>query len=171
MSNGPFEISASKKWSDDLWFIDQNKRNPIDNSGYFIINEGIAEGTILGANLCTFNLLQATEYFPNLDSSILFFEDDAGSLPHFFDRDLQSVIHLPDFKKVKGLVIGRFQNESKMTNKLLTKIIKTKKELNNLPVIANVDFGHTDPKITFPIGEEVRITVKENKTKIEILKH
>lgn len=52
----------------------------------------------------------------------------------------------------------------------LTKIIKTKKELDNIPVIANVDFGHTDPKITFPIGGEVEITTIK-KTSIKIEKH
>ncbi|MBI5127350.1 LD-carboxypeptidase [Candidatus Roizmanbacteria bacterium] len=171
MSDDPFEISASKEWSDDLWFIDQNNRKLVGNPGFLVVNKGNAEGTILGANLCTFNLLQATEYFPNLENSILFLEDDAGSLPHFFDRDLQSVIHLPDFKKVKGLVIGRFQKESKMTNELLIKILKTKKELEDLPIVANIDFGHTDPKTTFPVGGEVKIIAEENKTKIEILKH
>ena len=170
MSDEPFNIESSEKWNDDLWFLDQNKRDPINNEGHLVINKGVAEGTILGANLCTFNLLQATEYFPNLDNAVLFLEDDAGSLPHFFDRDLQSVIHLPDFNKVKGLVIGRFQKASKMTSDLLIKIIKTKKELNGLPIIANVDFGHTDPKITFPVGGEVKIKAQE-KGIIEVVKH
>lgn len=93
------------------------------------------------------------------------------SQAHHFDRDLQSLIHLSDFNKVKGIVIGRFQKKSKTTNQLLTKIIKTKKELDNLPVIANVDFGHTDPKITFPIGGEIHLIAKKNKTLIKILRH
>jgi len=53
---------------------------------------------------------------------------------------------------VKGLVIGRFQQGSQMTKAFLRQIITTKKELMKLPVIANVDFGHTLPMITFPIG-------------------
>ena len=171
MSDKPFEIKASDRWSDDLWFMNQDKRNLINNPGHLVINEGVAEGKILGANLCTFNLLQATEYFPDLDGSVLFLEDDAGSLPYFFDRDLQSLIHMSDFKKVKGLVIGRFQKGSEITNELLRKIIKTKKELDNLPVVTNVDFGHTDPKITFPIGGVIRIVAKINKSIIEISKH
>ncbi|HEX7542816.1 MAG TPA: LD-carboxypeptidase, partial [Patescibacteria group bacterium] len=92
------------------------------------------------------------------------------TVPHTFDRDLQSLIHLPDFSKVKGLVIGRFQKKSNMTDGLLTKIIKTKKEFDKIPVIANVDFGHTDPKITFPIGGEVKIVVLKNKVSIKITK-
>lgn len=171
MEERPFEIISSEFWSDDEWYMDQNKRELIDNSGYLTINPGSAEGTILGANLCTFNLLQGTEYFPDLTNSILFLEDDYETVPHTFDRDLQSLIHLSDFNKVKGLVIGRFQKKSNMTNDLLIKIIKTKKELDNIPVIAGVDFGHSDPKITFPIGGEVKISVNKNKSLIEILKH
>lgn len=171
LSDEPFEIMSSENWSDDLWYKDQKNRNLIRNDGFLIINEGEATGTIIGANLCTMNLLQGTEFFPDLTESVLFIEDDEESLPHTFDRDLQSLIHLPDFKNVKGIAIGRFQKASKITNEVLIKIIKTKKELDHVPVIANIDFGHTDPKITFPIGGEARLVIKENGTKIELLKH
>lgn len=171
MGDDPFEVKPSESWSDDEWYIDQNKRNLIKNSGWVIINEGMAKGTILGANLCTFNLLQGTEYMPGLENSVLFLEDDADTNTALFDRDLQSLIHLPDFQKVKGIVIGRFQKNSKVEEKLLKQIIKTKKELNDIPVIANVDFGHTDPKITFPVGGDVKIVASKSESNIEILKH
>lgn len=167
MEDGVFEIKPSKSWSDDEWYLDQDKRNLIDNKGYLVINDGRAEGTLLGANICTFNLIQGTQYFPKLEDSILFLEDDYETQPHEFDRNLQSLIHLPDFNKVKGLVVGRFQKKSNMTDDLLVKIIKTKQELKNIPVIANVDFGHSDPKITFPIGGDVKM----NGGKIAITKH
>lgn len=122
-------------------------------------------------NLCIFNLLQGTEYFPNLANSILFLEDDEESAPHDFDRDLQSLIHLPEFTKVKGLVIGRFQNASEMTKEKLIQIIKTKKELHNMPVVTGVDFGHTDPKITFPIGGQVELELTKSSTSIKITRH
>jgi muramoyltetrapeptide carboxypeptidase len=169
MVDEPVEIAPSKEWTDDAWYMDQDKRNPIKNDGWLVINKGKATGTILGANLCTFNLLQGTEYMPSLKDSVLFLEDDDTSKYVDFDRNLQSLIHLPDFKGVKGIVIGRFQNVSKMTNEKLIKIIKTKAELKNIPVIANVDFGHTSPIITFPIGGEVSIDTK--KESIVISKH
>ncbi len=171
LTDDPFEVIPSEKWSDDVWYLDQKNRNLISNEGHLIINEGEAKGTLLGANLCTFNLLQGTEYFPDLKDSILFIEEDEGALAHEFDRNLQSLIHLPDFSGVKGIVVGRFQKASKITNDLLIKIIKTKKELDSIPVIANVDFGHTDPKITFPIGGEVELIAKNGQIKLEILKH
>ncbi len=171
LSEQAFEIKPSLKWSDDAWYKNQNQINLIDNNGFLIINKGKAVGTIIGANLCTFNLLQGTEYFPDLENSILFIEDDGASLPHSFDRDLQSLIHQARFNLVKGIVVGRFQKASNITNEILIKIIKSKKELNNLPIIANVDFGHTDPKITFPIGGEVNLEAQNNQIKLEILCH
>lgn len=169
MEENPFEILSSSQWSDDEWYINQEDRKLINNKGYLIIQEGDAEGTVLGGNLCTFNLLQGTEYFPKAESATLFIEDDYTSEPHTFDRDLQSLIHQPEFKNVRGIVIGRFQKKSNMTNDLLTQIIKTKKELKNLPIVANADFGHTDPKITIPIGGTVRLHAMKQTTKIEFI--
>jgi len=162
MSDDEFAIEPSETWTDDVWYKDQDKREVMKNDGWLVINKGAASGTLLGANLCTFNLLQGTEYMPNLKDSVLFLEDDEdGSKNDGFDRDLQSLIHQPSFKGVKGIVIGRFQKTSNVTKEKLIKIIKSKAELKNIPVIANVDFGHTSPIITFPIGGEVRMDTKK----------
>ncbi len=166
-----YKTIPSLKWSDDLWANNQANRTFYDNEGYWIINEGKAEGTIIGANLCTFNLLQGTEFMPSLKNAVLFLEDDSETRPHTFDRDLQSLIHQPNFEQVKGIVIGRFQKESGVTRDLLTEIIRSKKELSSLPIIANADFGHTTPMMTFPIGGTVQILAMNNKPEIEIIKH
>ncbi|MBY3621985.1 LD-carboxypeptidase [Acinetobacter sp. CUI P1] len=157
MDNKEVVVKPSKHWSDDEWYLDQENRVFIRNEGPFIINDGEAKGTIVGGNLCTLNLLQGTEYMPSLKNSILFLEDDYESSPATFDRDLQSLIHQPDFEHVKGLVIGRFQQGSRMTKNLLTKIITSKEELSDIPVIADVDFGHTSPMITFPVGGQASL--------------
>lgn len=159
-------ITHSEKWSDDLWFLDQENRTFINNEGPYVINGGEAQGTIIGGNQCTLNLLHGTEYMPSLVNSILFLEDDYEAHPQTFDRDLQSLIHQPSFGEVRGVVIGRFQKSANMNKELLIKIIKSKRELDKIPVIADVDFGHTSPLITFPIGGQASIKA-DNKT-IEI---
>lgn len=171
MSSKPFEVKASKEWSDDPWYKDQENRHFIKNEGYHVINHGEARGTVIGGNLCTFNLLQGTEFMPSIKNSVIFLEDDEETRPHTFDRDLQSLIHQPGFDTVKGLVIGRFQKVSNMSQKLLDKIIKTKKELDNIPIMSGVDFGHTAPQITFPIGGITRMSVSKGKAELEIIKH
>jgi muramoyltetrapeptide carboxypeptidase LdcA involved in peptidoglycan recycling len=169
--NNKMNIFPSKEWSDDPWYMEQDKREFIKNRGYLVINEGEAEGKIIGGNLCTFNLLHGTEFMPSLKDSILFLEDDDVSNDVTFDRDLQSIIHQPGFEKVKGIVIGRFQKKSDVSNDKLMKIIKTKKELDNIPVIANADFGHTTPIFTFPIGGKAKLIANKKDIFLEIIEH
>lgn len=164
-------LKPSEFWSDDYWFKNQEERILEKNSGWKIINEGKAKGVIIGGNLSSINLLQGTEYFPSLKNTVLFVEDDEESKLGNFDRDLQSLLHLPDFDQVQALLIGRFQKNSQIKIEQLTKALKAKKELTNMPVIADVDFGHTDPIFTFPIGEEAEIMVsKAEGIKLEITK-
>jgi muramoyltetrapeptide carboxypeptidase LdcA involved in peptidoglycan recycling len=166
-----FTVVPSESWSDDGWFPEQEKRKLFTNDGWWVINKGSATGKILGANLCTFNLLQGTEFFPDISGAILFLEDDSDSKVVNFERDLQSIIHLPNFNEVKGIVIGRFQNASVIKIDQLIKIVKTKKELSNIPILANVDFGHTDPMITFPIGGDVELIISDKEKVLRIGKH
>lgn len=171
---GPFELKPSEFWSDDPWYIDQNKREFIPNPGYTVINPGRAQGRIVGGNIGTLGLLRGTEFMPPLKDSILFAEDDEmpGALTDVvFDRDLQAMIHLPDFSGVKAIVIGRFQKASKMTVDKIRKIVSTRRELKDIPIVYGVDFGHTDPYITFPIGGLAELEADGENVKIRILEH
>lgn len=166
-----FEIKASSEWSDDAWFIDQENRKFEKHEGMFVINEGEAEGDIIGGNLCTLNLLQATPYMPNIENKILFLEDDNLSGDIFlmeFDRNLQSLMHMPEFKTVKGIVLGRAEIASCMNEEKWKKLIKNKPELALIPVIGNVNFGHTTPIMTFPVGGHVKLIAKESEIKLLI---
>ncbi len=68
-SKEPFDIKPSEKYSDEIWANEQLKINFIENEGFWIINEGIAKGKILGGNQCSFNLLQGTQYMPKINTN------------------------------------------------------------------------------------------------------
>ncbi len=173
-SKSTINIKPSDTWSDDAWFLDQGNRVFHENKGYIILNPGEAEGVIIGGNLCTLQLLQGTEYMPSIKDSILFIEADSITAEHCvveFDRDLQSLLHQPDFATVRGLVIGRFETKFGMSLEKLKLLIKSKQELRNIPIIAGADFGHTMPMFTFPIGGMGRIKAADNSVSIELTKH
>ena len=88
---------------------------------------------------------------------ILFLEDDEEAHLLNFERNLQALINQDDFKNVKGLVIGRFQKASKVTREELEFILKNKPELHNMPIIANIDMGHTTPINTIALGGHAEI--------------
>lgn len=171
MEESNFNLTPSKEWSDDPWYIDQEKREFISNEGYWVMNSGNASGRVVGGHARCFNALQGTQYWPGLEGSILVLEEDAEINPPLFDRQLQSIIHQSDFSGVKGILIGRFQKETEMTQELLKKIIDTKVELKNIPIIANVDFGHTTPLATLPIGGMIEFSASTNNCEIKIVEH
>lgn len=171
MSNAPFEVEQSPVWSDDQWYLRQNEREFIPNEGYLVLNEGTAEGTVVGGNLASLNLLQGTPFMPPLRNSILFVEEDFTCDALDFDRNFQSLLHLPEFSGVKAVVIGRFQKKSLVSDEKLTKLIRNKAELAHIPVVANASFGHTQPHFPVPIGGRCKLCVKGQQVELVFTEH
>lgn len=164
-------LIPSTLWSDDEWYLDQEKRKFIPNIGYAILHLRKVSGIIIGGNIDSFGVLQGTEFMPSLRDAVLFLEDNYPMTADIFDRHIHSLILQNDFQYVKGIVLGCFQIDSKITVELLRKIISSKKELKNIPVIAEADFGHTLPIFTFPIGGEVEIEAKRSGAKMVLTKN
>jgi muramoyltetrapeptide carboxypeptidase LdcA involved in peptidoglycan recycling len=165
----PFTIKPAEAVSE--WSHSKEKDISYRGDGNWRLQEGRARGTVIGANLCTLNLLQGTEFMPSLKGCILFVEDDRESGFGNFDRDLQSLLQLPDAEGVRGVAVGRFQEDSRIPRKMLERIVGTKRALEGVPVLANVDFGHTYPLITFPVGGEASLIVGKDESELSILKH
>ena len=169
MSSEPFNLRASSHFSDDEWYQDQGKRNWLPSKGWQVIQEGEAEGLMISSNLSSLNILQGTKYMPDLNGVILFLEEAGLFNPMQFDRKLQSLVQTKDFN-IRGLVLGRFQKGA-MSDELLNRILSSKPQLRSIPIIANVDYGHTDPKMTLPIGGRVSLSADPKKPVIQILNH
>jgi muramoyltetrapeptide carboxypeptidase len=152
MRDGPLQLRPAATWTDDEWWLDQDARNPRPNDGWWVLREGRGTGTVLGGNLCTLNLLQGTPHMPGADRWVLFLEDDYESQPHHFARDLTSLLQAIPPQHVSALLIGRFQAASEMTRSLLAEVVSRQPLRPGTPVVANLDFGHTSPLLTFPIG-------------------
>lgn len=91
--------------------------------------------------------------------SELFLEDDAEAQPHRLDRWLTAMLQQPGADTIAGLGIGRFQLGSNMTREQLEQILARQSALDDVPVLTNVDFGHTNPMLTLPIVGQVAAIV------------
>ncbi len=164
----PLDVKPASTWSDDHWYQDQENRDIRANEGHWIMSEGQGEGTLIGGNLCTLNLLQGTGSMPDLRGALVFVEDDFESSPETFDRDLTSLIQQPGFDQVVGLLIGRFQSQVEMSRYKLELILGSKQELRGIPIVANVDFGHTDPLMTVPVGGTATLDARSDQVSLMI---
>jgi muramoyltetrapeptide carboxypeptidase LdcA involved in peptidoglycan recycling len=156
----PIDLKPSPAWTDT--YFTAGKPWPFEkNPGWRVLRKGKAEGTCIGGNLCTLSLLQGTEYMPTAKNVILLVEDDHETHPRTFDRDLTSLTQQPWFESVRGVLFGRFQRSAvntdfgPVTPAMLDAIVANNARLKKLPIIADVDFGHTYPSATLPIGGTV----------------
>lgn len=176
LSAEPIDITPSPIWT-DAYFDPEKLWNFEKNEGWWMMNEGSAEGVSIGGNLCTLSLLQGTEYMPQEKKSILFIEDDHETHPRTFDRDLTSLTQQPWFTGVQGILFGRFQRQAvnqdfgPVTKEMLHAIVENNPRLKHLPIIGNVDFGHTYPIFTFPIGGRIKMEARKNAPTIQMMEH
>lgn len=168
MQDEPFKLIPSETFYNTRW-----AEQEIKNSGFWTVNAGSAEGMVIGGNFLTFNFMQGTPFAMRDDPTsalIYILEDNGAESVYNFQNQLQLLILQPNFRNVRGILIGTFRRESNTTRDLLTKIIKTKEELRNVPVIAKIDFGQIVPTVTLPIVGYMRIEAKDNSDEIFILK-
>jgi muramoyltetrapeptide carboxypeptidase LdcA involved in peptidoglycan recycling len=171
-NSDPFDVLPSQRWSNDRWGANQGSRRFVKNEGYVVVNEGVAEGRIIGGNLVTLVGINGSSYFPLLEKdTILFLEEDGRQDLHTFNGNLDSLMLRPDFQNVVGLVIGRFEPESGITTPKLIEALRYHRELDGTPIICGLDFGHTTPRFTFPIGGTCRIVADTNKPMVTIIEH
>ncbi len=162
-----FNVIDSEEWSDDKWHKNQDDRHFMKNPGREILQSGQSEGIIVGGNIGTLPLLFGTQYMPDLTDKILFLEDDGMSID-LFKRNFVSLSQQPNFDKIKGIVIGRFRNNSDFSVDGLREFFNNHVKLGQIPVITGLDFGHTMPYFVFPIGGKARINTDENVINISL---
>lgn len=175
MSNMPIgKISPSILWTDEVmdWFEKTDCTRPRKmkkNPGWIWLKEGKAKGVLIGGCLASMMHLRGTKYWPNLKNAILFWEISESDSSIFKGESISNIdSHLADmensgvFNEISGMVIGRPYRYSKKMEKTLIDLIKKRTQNYNFPVLYRVDFGHTDPMITLPIGVESTLDSKEN---------
>ena len=166
-SEDPVELTPSEYFLNTTW-----DEEMILNSTFWTIQEGEAEADCIGGNLMTFNFMLGNNFSPDIRSKIIYIEEN-----HLIDykgvqKELHEILNHPDSRTIRGLIIGRFQKETGMSRELLTKMIKSKKELEGIPVIANVDISHTSPIVSLPYGGRIKMKAGANdETKITVTKH
>ncbi len=134
------------------------------------LQKGIASGRLIGGNLAVFAALLGTNYFPNLTGKILMIED-IGELPYRVDRLLNQLRLSGTFKKVKGIILGRFVDcyEHDLNKKTLTlgEVISDYVATLKIPSIYTFPHGHIKDFVTIPFG--LKINLNATKGTVEFM--
>ncbi len=169
----PFEFRPADSWSDDDWPKEQQKRTFHETEGFWAIQDGEAEGTIIGGSCSCLNMLQGTTYFPSLREAIVFLEQPSHGKATLMELDgvLRALSFQRQFPEVRAVVIGRYSRNGGVTRENLAALTGAIPALRHLPIVANCDFGHTTPIAALPIGGRCRLMASNGTASIMLTVH
>ena len=178
------EIIGEIKPNQDGWMIEElNWANPenqhikrkcLNNEGYFVIQgEGIVEGHLLGGCMEVLDMCRGTDLFPTptqWKNAILFMETSEEYPPVGMMRNfLQSMAASGSLQGLKGIIMGRpkeatYEGRHQYDN-VIRDILKCAGR-SDMPVLSQMDFGHTEPHFCIPYGAKARIDITQKRFEI-----
>lgn len=150
-------------------FVDGSLAIRNSSEEYKTIQEGTAEGELIGGNLYLTRGMVAGRYSIDFTDKILFLEElGLESDPEMVSNFLYYMRQNKVFDKIKGIWLGNYEHESGIT---LEKIVKD--VLGNeykFPIIKSNNFGHIETKTVIPIGTKAKIDTSKD-VKIELIEN
>ncbi|MBX7042748.1 MAG: LD-carboxypeptidase [Ignavibacteria bacterium] len=144
------------------WFdrsLQNTKRQLTESNGWnFLQGNMKVRGQLIGGCVDVLEFLKGTDYW--LDRSdwtgkILFLETSEEMMPpNNFRGALRNYAAQGVFEKIGGLILGRpFNNKFVYDyNNILLQVIRDEQGNDKLPIITEMDFGHTCPTFTITYG-------------------
>ncbi len=168
----PFEkwTNGYKDWGnpDTLGECDEFHDN--EHGWTLLQGSSVEEGCLWGGCIEVLEFLKSTNYWPHgsfWNGKVLFFEtSEEKPSPTQVGYMLRNYGMQGVFQKIKGVIFGRAKDYSKeekeSLNKMILAVIKEEFGATEIPILVDVDFGHTDPKVILPLGGKVQIRPATN---------
>lgn len=151
-------------WSDPE--NQQKSRQRIPSNGLRCIRgSGTATGRLIGGCAEVLEMLKGTPWWPPLDywdGAILFYETSEEAPPDgLVLRWMRNFAAQGILARISGMILGRpggsMSDEQRLAQERAILRALDEQGLHDLPVIADLDIGHTDPILTLPYGATARI--------------
>lgn len=172
-------VESSREWTNDrIDWTDKEKSNVFrkmnkEEHGYEVLQgNGIFEGELLGGCLDVIRMIVGTDIWPKSDewkNKILFIEtSEEKPTPDQVKYALRNLVALGVISNIKGIIVGKPKGEMyyEEYKSVLKKVICDEAGRKDLPILYNVNFGHSAPMCILPYG--VKATVDMDNKKIII---
>ncbi|HJP30390.1 MAG TPA: S66 peptidase family protein [Candidatus Latescibacteria bacterium] len=152
----PWWTEEFLQWGDQTDLTRPRERQP--SPGWTWLKPGEVEGPLIGGCLESLQHLRGTPWWPCWEGAILFFEtSEEKPSPAKIDGILMDYENMGVFDSICGLVVGRPMKYSDEEKSRLRQVILERTAGYAFPILTDVDFGHTAPQITIPLGCRARI--------------
>lgn len=162
------KIEPSPVWTSEYLPWEEKNRNiqrlVQSNTGYELLQgRGKVQGRLIGGCIESMETLKGTEVWPELKEwkdAILFFEtSEDNSNPTYVEYWLRNYGSIGILQSVKGIIFGKpydnlYYEEYKS---VIIRVVREELKLVDLPILYNMNFGHTAPMFVLPYGAMAEI--------------
>ncbi|MEC4804695.1 MAG: LD-carboxypeptidase [Jaaginema sp. PMC 1079.18] len=146
------------QWSRDCLFnaVERHQWTTLQGNGW---GGKTVTGRLFPANLTVATHVLGTPFQPDLNGAILALED-VGEAPYRLDRMLTHWRALGIFKQVQGIALGRFSQcyaPPNIPSWTAEEVLRDRLSDLNLPIVADLPFGHDGENATLPVGQIVTL--------------
>jgi muramoyltetrapeptide carboxypeptidase len=156
-------LSAPSSWTEEFldWETGEDERRPRQqrpNGGWRWIRPASATGDLVGGCLESLQHLRGTRWWPNLDGAILFLEtSEESESPEAADAILGDYANMGVFDRIAGLLVSKPYGYDDAERERFEAYLEARTAPYSFPIVANMDFGHTSPQLTLPVGVKAMI--------------
>lgn len=155
----PYTLDVPRVWTEEMldWSTQDREKVFRPNDGWLTLRDGRARGKLVGGNMNTMTGFLKSDYFPDMNGTIVFLEDSFKTMADE-ERSLSMLKLAGVFDQINGLIIGKHEHFDAggapfSFEDLLLEVLGDV----TFPILTNVDIGHTFPSHVFPIGIDVEL--------------
>jgi muramoyltetrapeptide carboxypeptidase LdcA involved in peptidoglycan recycling len=159
-------IEASDYWTSEYLAWDIENKNTArklqKNNNYELLQgSGKVQGRLIGGCIEVLEMMKGTDLWnkSDFDNAILFLEtSEEMPTPGYVEYWLRNYGSQGILQKIKGIIWGKpihhkyYDEYKKSIKKIMSEL-----ELTNLPILYNLNFGHTSPMCVLPYGSLAEI--------------
>jgi muramoyltetrapeptide carboxypeptidase len=152
------ELRPAATWTEERieWEGQKDLERPrqmLPSPGWSWLKPGQAQGTLIGGCIESLQHLRGTRFWPRWTDVILFLEtsEEKPSVAEV-DGMLMDYENMGVFEQIQGLLVGRPMSYTPAEKQQLREVLLERTRRFAFPIISDMDFGHTTPQFTLPIG-------------------
>lgn len=155
----PYEVPMPKYWSDEpVNWLEKTEDKTLYQNEWITVQEGSAEGKLIGGNLNAMYGSIGTSYFPEIEYGDILLIEDSMKNASIVEKNFAMLKLHGIFDKVGGIILGKHERYDDLgTGKQPADILMEQVAVNDIPILAEFDTCHTHPMHPLAIGKKVKL--------------
>ncbi|MGE7909229.1 S66 family peptidase [Lysinibacillus xylanilyticus] len=161
----PYELPMPTYWSDEpVNWLEKTVEKKLYKNEWVTVQEGVAEGRLIGGNVNAMYGFIGTSYFPKINIGDILLIEDCAKNTAIIEKNFAMLKLHGVFEKIGGIILGKHECYDDLeTGRKPYEVLLEQLDGIDIPILAEFDICHTHPMHPIAIGKQVRLDATAQK--------